>query len=122
MPPKYERITNVQKLMLIRYLKKLSRENNARIWRYVAELLQRPRRNKVEVNISKINRYTKEGDLVVVPGKVLGAGILDHPVTIAALAYSESARRKILEAGGQILSIEELASQNPKGSNIKVII
>ena len=122
MSPKYERITNVQKLMLIRYLKKLSRENNARIWRYVAELLQRPRRNKVEVNISKINRYTKEGDLVVVPGKVLGAGILDHPVTIAALAYSESARRKILEAGGQILSIEELASQNPKGSNIKVII
>jgi len=122
MPPKYERITNVQKLMLIRYLKKLSRENNARIWRYVAELLQRPRRNKVEVNISKINRYTKEGDLVVVPGKVLGAGILDHPVTVAALAYSESARRKILEAGGQILSIEELASQNPKGSNIKVII
>ena len=122
MSPKYERITNVQKLMLIRYLKKLSRENNARIWRYVAELLQRPRRNKVEVNISKINRYTKEGDLVVVPGKVLGAGILDHPVTVAALAYSESARKKILEAGGQILSIEELASQNPKGSNIKIII
>ena len=122
MPNRYERITNVHKLMLIRMLKKVARDNNAKIWRYVADLLQNPRRLKVEVNLSKINRYTKEGDIVVVPGKVLGSGILEHSITVAAYSYSESARRKILDAGGRVLSIEELVNENPKGSNVKIII
>jgi len=108
--------------MLIRMLKKVARDNNAKIWGYVADLLQNPRRLKVEVNLSKINRYTKEGDIVVVPGKVLGSGILEHSITVAAYSYSESARRKILDAGGRVLSIEELVNENPKGSNVKIII
>ena len=62
---------------------------------------------KVEVNIWKINKYTKKGEVVIVPGKVLGDGTLDHPVKVAAKAFSESAKKKILEAGGKIISFEE---------------
>lgn len=122
MARKYERITDVQRLMLIKLLKKVARENKAEIWRYVAELLQRPRRLRPQVNVSKINRYTKDGDVVVVPGKVLGTGVLDHKVIVAAYSYSESAKEKIEDAGGRAISIEELIEENPRGSNVKIII
>lgn len=122
MPQKYERITNVQLLALVRFLKKKSRENDAKIWAYVAELLSRPRKLRAQVNLSRINRYTKEGDIVVVPGKVLGDGYLDHKVTIAAFAFSENAKKKIMEAGGRLMNIDELVNENPKGSGVKIIV
>jgi large subunit ribosomal protein L18e len=40
---------------------------------------------------------------------------------VAALYFSETARKKITEAGGRILSLEELMIENSKGSNIKIM-
>jgi large subunit ribosomal protein L18e len=57
----------------------------------------------------------------VVPGKVLGTGKIDHPVNVAAFAFSEQARSKILKAKGKCLSISDLMKKNPKGTNIKII-
>jgi large subunit ribosomal protein L18e len=51
----------------------------------------------------------------------LGAGIIDHPVKVAAFQFSEQARLKIGKAKGKCLSIEELMEKNPKGSNVKII-
>ncbi|ADM27043.1 LSU ribosomal protein L18AE [Ignisphaera aggregans DSM 17230] len=106
----------------IRVLIKASKDNNAPIWRYVAELLSRPSRRRVVVNLSKINRYSKEGDIIVVPGKVLGCGELNHRVTIGAMAFSMQAVEKIKKAGGRIMHILELVKENPKGSRVKIII
>ncbi len=111
----------VRRNVLIR-LRKAAREHNAPIWRRVFELLNLPRRRRIAVNVSKINRCTEEGDTVVVPGKVLGAGFLDHPVTVAAYAFSEKAKKKIEEANGRCLSILELLEENPKGSGVKIIV
>ncbi|BEP18520.1 50S ribosomal protein L18e [Pyrofollis japonicus] len=114
--------TNIVLRMTLRKLRSAANKYKAPIWRYVAELLDRPRRLRIEVNISKINRYTKPGDTVVVPGKVLGAGTLDHPVTVAAVAFSEEAVRKITSAGGRVIHVLKLIEENPRGSNIKIII
>ncbi|MCD6414850.1 MAG: 50S ribosomal protein L18e [Candidatus Diapherotrites archaeon] len=62
---------------------------------------------KVEVNIWEINKHTKKGEVIVVPGKVLGDGVLEHPIKIAAKAFSESAKEKIVKAGGKIITLEE---------------
>jgi len=102
-------------------LRRKSRENQAVIWRDLAERLAKPRRKRTTVNISRVNRYAEEGDEVLVPGKVLGSGLLDHPVKVAALDFSDQARSKILKAKGQCLSISELLETNPKGTNVKVI-
>ncbi len=114
--------TNIHIRLLASYLRKYYRRHGAKIWRYVAELILKPRRSRIAVNISKINRYTSEGDQVVVPGKVLASGSLDHRITVAALAFSEKAREKIEKAGGEAITIPELVERNPKGSNVKVII
>ncbi len=113
--------TNPELIKLIRFLKKQSRENKARIWRDVAERLAKPRRKHIAVNVSRLNRYTEKKDIVVVPGKVLGAGEISHPITVAASAFSEKAKQKIKAARGKCLSFFELVKKNPKGSNAKMI-
>ena len=113
--------TNPYLIELIRFLKTKARENEAPIWRDISERLSKPRQGRADVNISQLNRYTKEDEEVIVPGKVLGAGKINHPINIAAFAFSEQAQRKILDAKGKCMSIPELMEKNPKGSQVKII-
>ncbi|OYT39471.1 MAG: 50S ribosomal protein L18e [Desulfurococcales archaeon ex4484_58] len=113
--------TNIVLRKTIRVLYKASREHKAPIWRAVAEELEKPRRRRRAVNISRINRYTNEGDTVVVPGKVLGAGVLDHPVTIAATGFTRTALEKIKAVNGRAIHILDLLRENPRGNNVKII-
>ena len=112
---------NPELLNLIHSLRKTARENDATIWRDVAQRLSSSRRRRVAVNLSRLNRYTKEKETVIVPGKVLGAGKLEHPIHVAAFAFSEQAQSKILKAKGKILAISELLKDNPKGSNVRIM-
>ncbi len=114
--------TNIVIRKLIRELRKYARKYNAPIWSYVAELLERPTRKRVVVNVSKINRYLKDGEVAVVPGKVLGAGKLEKKVTIAAIAFSKTALEKIKASGGNAMFISDLIEENPKGSGVRIII
>jgi len=113
--------TNIVLRKLITRLKKEANANNAPIWDYVAELLSRPARRRPVVNLSRIERYASDGETILVPGKVLGAGILRKKVTVAAAAFSEKALEKIISAGGRALTIEELLQENPKGSGVRVM-
>jgi large subunit ribosomal protein L18e len=113
--------TNPRLLNLISLLKDASRQNEVNVWRDIASRLEAPARNYAEVNISKINRYASNGETIVVPGKVLGSGMLETSVRIAALNFSQSAETKIREAKGQCLTIEELLRDNPKGRGIRVL-
>jgi large subunit ribosomal protein L18e len=106
---------------LIGDLKRISRESSAPLWRDIAKRLEKPRRHYAEVNLSKINRYSAENDTIVVPGKVLSAGAIEKPVTIAALGFSKKAYEKI-SSRGKCVSIEELVKTNPKGSGVKIIV
>lgn len=115
------RTTNPSLIALLRLLRNASNQYKVRIWRAVAEDLSKTRNRRITVNVSRINRYTHKGDVVIVPGKVLGVGALGHPVTVAALAFSKQAREKILTAGGKCISIQELIKFNPTGSGVKII-
>jgi large subunit ribosomal protein L18e len=113
--------TNPELIGLIRDLKKQSQESQTELWHNLAERLTTSKRSRIAVNVSRLNRYTKEGETVVVPGKVLGAGKADHPLTVAAFAFSDVAQTKIQTAKGNCLSIRELMRKNPKGKNVKLM-
>jgi large subunit ribosomal protein L18e len=113
--------TNPELLEVIDFLKKQCREKDAEIWRTIAERLAKPRRRGVVVNLSRLNRFTRRSETVAVAGKVLAAGKLSHPVTVAAFAFSAKAREKIAAARGKSLSYFDLIKKNPKGSNVKII-
>lgn len=112
---------NPELIEAIRFLKAKTREFDAPIWRDLAERLEKPKHSRCTVNLSKINRYTKDGETVTVPGKVLGAGALDHKVSVAAFSFSEEARKKIEEAGGKCLTFSALIKKNHKGTDLKII-
>jgi len=113
--------TNPQLIELIRLLKKESREQQAGIWLDLAEYLSKSRSQRVAVNLSRINRNTKRADMIVVPGKILGSGSINHALTVASFAASDKAKAKLAAAKAKYLSIPELLKKNPKGANIKII-
>ncbi len=112
---------NPELIALINKLKEQSRVNNVKIWRDIASRLERPNRLYAEVNLSKIERYCKDGETIIVPGKVLGSGMLNKRVTVAAWKFTKSAEEKIKKAGGRVLTIEDLMNENPRGSNIRIM-
>lgn len=108
-------------ILLIEDLKKWSHENDAPIWRDIARRLEKPRRVWAEVNLSRIALHVKRDETLIVPGKLLGSGDLDMPVTVATLKASKQARDKITAAGGSVLTIPELVRANPKGTGVRII-
>lgn len=113
--------TNPQVRALVEALRKDVATAKSALWKRVAEDLERPTRQRREVNLSSLDRFTKPNEVVVVPGKVLGAGVLAHAVVVAALNFSGSARVQIEQAKGKALSIAELVKQYPDGKKVRLI-
>jgi large subunit ribosomal protein L18e len=113
-------VTNPELTATVRALRKASKKGAA-LWGALADELGRPRRGRVAVNLSVINRYTGEGDVVAVPGKVIGSGEIAHAVTVAAFSFSETAREKIARADGKTLSLTELVDGGVEPSKIKIL-
>ena len=112
--------TNPRLASLIAELKTVSRDSGANVWADVADRLEKPRRTHAEVNLGRIERYAREDETVVVPGKVLGSGVLETDVTIAAVDFSSTAETKIEEVGNAV-ALEQAIDENPEGSNVRVV-
>ena len=106
---------------LIHELKKRSNGQSISLWKRVANDLEKPTRQRRVVNLSSLSRYTKENEIIVVPGKVLGAGSLDHKLTISAFQFSNDAKQKIEKVGAKIVPLLELSKENPNGKGIRII-
>lgn len=113
--------TNENLVRLLEDLRALSYEKKVRIWKDVAARLAKPSQNWAEVNVSRLARHCQKRDIVLVPGKLLGAGSIDIPVTVAAFHHSESARSKVERAGGKVIRIEDLMKAKPDGNKIRIM-
>jgi large subunit ribosomal protein L18e len=91
------------------------------ILRAIAMDLNRPRRQKIEVNLSGIDKFAGVRETVVVPGTVLGSGEISKAVHVAALKFSAAARKKIEKSGGKCLSIEDFSEGYKKGQKIRIM-
>ena len=106
---------------LIGELKKRSNEQSVNLWKRIALDLEKPTRQRRIVNLSKISRYTKENEIIVDPGKVLGSGMLNHKLTISAYQFSDQAKDKIEKAGAKIIPLLELSKEKPDGKKLRII-
>lgn len=97
-------------------------KSKSKFWTAVAKQLSAPRRSRVAVNVSQLRRNVKDGETVVVPGKLLGAGGIDRRVTVAAYHFSEASAEKIKAAGGKVMLIEELLDKDKSGKKLKMVI
>lgn len=107
-------------LQLRKTIDLLSKQKKA-IWKRLAHDLSMPSRQRRAVNIFRLNRYSNKGETVVVPGKVLGDGVLGHSINVAAYSFSKEAKTKIEKAGGKTLTLAELMSKHPDGKGVKIL-
>ncbi len=112
--------TNPRLANLIADLKSTARDGGGEVWSDIAERLEKPRRTHAEVNLGRIERYAQADETVVVPGKVLGSGVLRKDVTVAAVDFSSTAQTKI-EQVGEAIDLEQAVEDNPDGTDIRVI-
>ena len=102
-------------------LRNALKKNKVPIWKAVIKELSRSRSNRREVNIGELAHVTKDKEVVIVPGKILGSGEISHKLTVWCFTISEVATRKILDAGGKILPLDSLIKKYPDSKGVRII-
>ena len=102
-------------------LKEASRKNEAPLWRSIANRLEGSSRNWPSVNVSKLEYNVNKNGKAVIPGKLMGTGIVTKKMTVAAYSFTDSAKEKIQSAGGKCLTYKEMIKATPKGTDVMVI-
>ena len=105
----------------IQALENASKKSGKAIWKALAEDLNKSKRSRVAINLSRIDRYTEEGEVVAVPGKVLAAGRLSKPLKIAAYSFSEGALEKIKAAESEYMTLDELLASEIEPNQIRIM-
>ena len=97
----------------------VAKKNDA--WFKVAQIISGPKKNQSSLNLKEIEKETKEGDTVVVPGKVLGLGDLSKKIRVCALSFSKSAVEKLKNVKAEQVSLLEEIKKNPKAEGVKIL-
>ena len=105
-------------LHMIKDLKQASKKNEAPIWSKLADLAIKPSSTKRIVNLTRINKITKESDVLFVPGKVLGTGNMSHKITLSSFSMSTTAANKIIQSGGNVISYSDMIKKFPTGKGV----
>ncbi|MDD5499515.1 MAG: 50S ribosomal protein L18e, partial [Candidatus Nanoarchaeia archaeon] len=100
---------------------KLYRKTKKPVFERISKELKKSARNKRSVNLSKINRYSVSGSNVLVVGKVLGSGELNHKVNVIAFSYSDSALEKLKKSGCVAKDLSDLAQDKKVPSKVIIL-
>jgi large subunit ribosomal protein L18e len=101
--------------------KKRYKKEKVGIWKTISDILEKSDRCEVTVNISRITRYLENGNIALVPGKVLGSGKINKAITVAAISFTSQAKRKINKNGGKCLHLREIIQGKYKKSKLTII-
>lgn len=107
--------------LLVKLYEFLARRTGSKFAETIAKRLCQSRLHKAAISLSRIARFSKgkEDKTVVVVGPVTNdVRLLDVPkLTVCALRFTEDARARILKAGGECITFDQLALRAPKGTN-----
>jgi large subunit ribosomal protein L18e len=90
-------------------------------WNKVSDLISSPRRKSIALNLGEISEMSKDGESVVVPGKVLSEGEISRKIRLVALKYSEKAREKLARAKVSFSYINEEIKKNPDAKGLRIL-
>jgi large subunit ribosomal protein L18e len=112
-------------LLLVKLYRFLARRTDAKFNKIVLKRLMMSRINTPPMSIRRIAKFTSSAEgkvtdkIIVLVGKVTDdIRMLDCPqgLKICALRFTDSARARILAAGGQCITFDQLALTAPTGS------
>jgi len=88
----------------------------------VARYLSSASRKMPEMNLSKLSAHSEEGDSIILPGKVLGAGEIKHKMKVCAFKFSKQALDKLHEKKCETSLIIDEVNKNPKATGLRMLI
>lgn len=98
---------------------RLALKNKA--WFKLAQILSASTRQYSSVNLGQIDKVSKQGEIIVVPGKVLSSGSLTKKVRIASLGISAEAKDKLKETKSEYVYLAKEIQSNVKAEGVRVI-
>ena len=113
--------SNLYHRLLIKLYKFLARRTDSKFNKIVCKRLSQSNTTRYPISISKLAKHvvgSKQSDnILVVVGNVLNdERMLQVPkLRVCALRFSEDARRRILKAGGEVITFDKLAKIAPLG-------
>jgi len=107
--------------LLVKLYRFLVRRTNSRFNAVILKRLFMSKTNKPPLSLSRLVRYMQEKDdkIAVVVGTITDDNRTYElpPVKVTALRFTETARARILKAGGECLTFDQLALRSPLGQN-----
>lgn len=112
---------NVYVRLLVKLYRFLARRTESQFNKIVLKRLFMSRVNRAPISLTRVARYTKghENKTVVIVGTVTDdARLATLPkLSVTALRFTSAARARIVAAGGEALTFDQLALRAPTGSN-----
>lgn len=93
-----------------------------RAWQKFAQKLAGPTRQHVSINLDHLDNQAKEGDTIVVAGKILSGGNVTKRFRVCAMSFSSVALSKLKDAKVEAVYLLEEIKKNPKAEGIKQIL
>ena len=111
--------------LLVKLYRFLLRRTESAFCGVVLKRLFMSRTNRPPLSLSRLARFMREKDGKIA---VLVGTVTDDPrllivpkLTVCALRFTESARARIVKAGGECLTFDQLVLRSPKGSNTTLL-
>ena len=107
--------------LLVKLYKFLARRTGSKFNETIVKRLITSRRNRAPMALSKLVEHMKPftGKTAVVVATVSDdARLFEVPkMTVCALKFTETARARIIKAGGECITLDQFAVRSPKGAN-----
>mmetsp|Transcript_19149 Transcript_19149/g.21897 ORF Transcript_19149/g.21897 Transcript_19149/m.21897 type:complete len:194 (-) Transcript_19149:238-819(-) len=108
--------------LLIKLYKFLSRRTDSKFCQVVLKRLHMSKTNRPPIGLHRLSKFmkNKESKTAVIVGKVTDdVRMLDGipKMSVCALGFTESVKKRIIAAGGECITFDQLALRAPKGTN-----
>lgn len=90
-------------------------------WNEIASILSGPRRKRANLNLEEIDKEIKDGEKIILPGKVLSSGKITKKVKISALNFSEKAIQKLKDSKIEFNFILNEIKSNPDAKGVRIL-
>jgi large subunit ribosomal protein L18e len=116
--------------LLVKLYRFLARRTDAKFNEIVLKRLFMSKTNRPPLSVSRLARYMngKDGKIAAVVGTITDDPRLltnkgaDLPkLTVCALRFTDGARARIVKAGGECITFDQLAIRAPTGSNVVLL-
>ncbi len=110
-----KRKTNVE------FRKTIEEASQHQKWHEIVKILSGSTRYHSSVNLFEIDKISKEGDILIIPGKILSKGELTKKVRICGLGISKATKEKLKKSKSEFVQLLDEIKKNPKAEGIKII-